>query len=295
MFFGPGELVGCLSRFLEPTSNGRRPARRVAFTALAARDCVEGVLTRHHPSAQRLRDRTEGFDETLGVLASGAATGVGWWWAALPPPPVRPPEVGSAGLSAVVDLIWTACVRAGLAPFDELTFGLPVDGEFAGRLRFDVVTVDPVVIRPWVDLSLVPVEHAYYELLGAAPPEVFTSTASAAVGRLRPVGVHITSRAGTEATAATVSRHVEAFLDVLAGMSGLSSLEELWRSGRHGTSRHGEWRPPLALAVDGRIGEARTALRELVARTARRPHSRAAHENRRFAGWLVDRYLDRAS
>lgn len=276
---------------MESHVRGRPLARRHSFSCMAARDCIEQVAHLKHRSAVRLARSASTLDEVIrcGSLVN-SDTGAGWWWTIAPPPPTQPPHFDSTQLSAIVDEIWGQALGAGLSPFDTLSFSLMPHQDIIGRIRFDIVTPEPIVIRPWVDVSIVHVERAYYELIGASPSEVFTATSSAAVGILRPVGIHIPSHLGFPEIVSAISRYIDTSFEVIFDIEGFSSIEHWLRRKRFAGVRHAEWRLPLGLAMDGRMQEAEESVSMLVDGLVRHSHSRTAHEYQWLGRRLRARY-----
>ncbi|MEV4638111.1 hypothetical protein AB0J80_12250 [Actinoplanes sp. NPDC049548] len=278
MFVGPAELLRRWSQFLDDRLRGVRQTRRCTYSALAARDIIEHLAEKSgHPAVVRLVEAVR----SLETSRLGRELADRQWWAAVPAPPTRPPTFDSSEGTAVAGRIWEQSVEAGLTPVDVLSFA-SVRGHLSARLRFDVVAPDRPVFRPFVELTIEGVERMYYDLLGTQPPEVFTPTFTAAVGRLRPTGIHISLHEGMADADAAIARHISAFADVDTSFTGFSSIEHLLREPRFHGDLHSAWRLPLGLALEGRQGEARQAAGALV----RRPHTRAGLEARRFADAL---------
>ncbi|MEU6019985.1 hypothetical protein [Micromonospora sp. NPDC047134] len=250
-----------------------------ALSRLAARDCIESVLLLRHPFVERFASAVNSVDERQRRGLREAPSVTRWWWSAAPPPPARAPDLGSATASGVAAEVWRQATAAGLLPFDNVTFdGAGMDG-ILGRLRFQVVLTEPVVVRPWIDVVMVPVERAYHQLLGAQPPVMFTATVSVLAGRMREVGVHLPLHRGPGAVKDAVARHIGSFFDVLRRTTPELVIDDLLRQRRFTGGIRSEWRLPLALLCYGRQHEARQVLDGLIAAAAsRRPFGRVRHE-----------------
>lgn len=273
MFIAPETLLTCWGGF---SFSG--DARQDALSRLAARDCIESVLQLRHPSVDRFAEAVHAVDERQRRhLPEARSMSSRWWWAAAPPPPVEAPDLGSVAASATAAEIWRQAIAVGLSPFDRMTFSTG-GGDVVGRLRFQAVPVQPVVFRPWIDFVLVPAERAYYQVMGAEPPEIFTATVSALAGRLRNTGVHLPGHAGPGAVKDAIARHLESFMEIVSRATPEYLMDDLLRQQRLSGGTHFEWRLPLALAEYGRGDDARQALAALTASAARRPYGRACHE-----------------
>ncbi|WP_435586640.1 hypothetical protein [Micromonospora aurantiaca (nom. illeg.)] len=287
MFIAPGRLLDCWRSF-----SSELTGRREALSRLAARDCIESVIRLRHPSVDRFAAAVYVVDERQRRGLRDASTiSSRWWWSAAPPPPVEAPDLGSAAATATAAEIWRQASAAGLAPFDHLTFSLSGGRDVLGRLRFQVVSAEQMVVRPWIDFLLIPVERAYCRLIGADPPELFTATVSVAVGRLRDVGIHLPGHAGPEAVAISIARHIDSFVDIVSHVTPDLLINDLLRQRRFSGGEHFEWRLPLALVSYGRGHEALQLIEELMLGFARQPYSRSFHELQ----WLRRRLADSES